>query len=78
MDDDNDYYNLINYNCTHFATNIWNSIYNIKVSNELGLPSSVKSSIQSKSTHINHTFSSSFDHVGYFYSGVFMHISNPV
>jgi len=78
LDDSNDYYDLVSYNCTHFATNIWNSISNVTVTNQFGFPSSVKSSILSNSSYINYTFSTSFDSIGYFDNGIFTQVTNPI
>lgn len=77
LDNNNDYYDLYTYNCTHFATQIWNQISNIHVSNSFGFPSSVKSSIVSNSTHINYTFNNSYGAIGYYNNGIFVNITNP-
>src|SRR5690554_2454189 len=71
LNTNNDHYNLITYNCTHFATNLWNSISSRYITNHQGLPSNVLSSINTYSLTTNNIPYNNYGDVGYYKNGNF-------
>lgn len=73
----NDWYDLITYNCTHFAIDIWNSVTNKPIDNSMPIPAIIKSAIIVFSNHQSVISVTNYGIIGYFSGSVFNQVNNP-